>query len=69
LWQVEVQKMNQATQEMRVDKSCALTEMVQAQVATYQQTYSVGAAIESTRNAMLARRDEKAIAIEGARDG
>ena len=58
LWEVETQKTNPATQEIAVIKNCAIVESVLAQVATFQQTHSVGAAIESTRNAMLERRPE-----------
>lgn len=53
LWEVEVQKQHTVTGELSVTKSCALPELVQAQVAVYQAQHSTGAAIEDFRNRMV----------------
>ena len=57
LWEVQTVKMNAATGDERIETTCAIPEMVQAQVATYQQTFSVGKAIEISREASIARQD------------
>ena len=65
LWEVEVQRQNIQTQELAVEKTCAITEAVRAQVSTFQMTHSLGSAMESARNASIENQDKMLKLIGG----